>query len=347
MEPIAVYSDSLIIYWRPIVILLGTIVSLLLCFAMYGNNRDSKNVMLIFSPLAVILALLFGKMLHWYCNMEQYEGLGDALTHFSKGDLLIPGVLFGVWLAAVIVAKLMGHRSRMELLDAVAPGLALLIAFVRIADVFTDSCRGKMTVEWALFQRLPFAIAETDGNGEVTYRLASFMLSFIIMLVITAVLVIFFVNEKNWTKKRPMKKYGHTFRLFLMLYGAMEIVIDSTRYDAAHLAFPGEALAALNKGAMFMGLAQLLGAICMVYGLVYYAVMTTKVTKNFRKALVPIIVFVVGIVVGGVSEYLVQRYSSMHVLWYTTQILGVVAMFLAIAKLYTKCVKFTSSNEKK
>ena len=338
MGTIAFFNDNVIIYWRQIVIALGIIAGFLMAFSLFCTEKHRKSTMVIFTPMALILALFFGKLLHWYCYMEQYDSFGDAFGNFSKGDFLVPGVIAGVWIAAVVAAKLMELSSRYEMLDCVAPGLAVLIAFIRLSDVFTDLCRGKMNVEAAIFQRLPFAIAETDGSGNVTYRLASFMISFILLLGITAVTVLFYTKEKNWVKKRPLKKYGHTFRLFLVLYGGMEIVIDSTRYDAAHLYFPGEALASLNKGAMFIGLAQLLGALCLLYVFIYYVVMYVKINKNVKNTIIASVTFLLGIAVGGVSEYLVQRFSSQHVLWYSTQIVGVWVAIITTAVIFSKCV---------
>lgn len=339
MEPIAVYFGEMIIYWRHVIIFLGMIAGCMITLALYYGRERNRYIMAIYFPLTLLFSLILGRVFHWYCYMEQYDGFKDAMTNFAKGDFLIPGVLFAVWMVAFALGPFTRSKSHHEMLDAIAPGLAFILALVRLSDAFTDGCRGKMLVQNKMFQHLPFAIASTDSAGNVEYRFAAFMVSFICLLVITVLLIIFYVKDAGWEKKAPLKTYGHTFRLFLVLYGGMEVVIDSIRYDAAHLSFPGEVLASLNKGASFMGLSQFLGALFCVYVVAYYLMMSTKANKSFKGNIIPLIIFVLGIGIGGVSEYLVQRYSGMYVLWYGTQILGVFMIIVSIAWVYGMCIK--------
>lgn len=341
MEPIAVYYENVIIYWRPIVILLSVVAGFMISMALYhGKKGSNRYVMALYFPLALLLSLILGRILHWYCHIEQYASFSKALTDFSKGDFLIPGVLMAVWLVAFAVAPFTWSRSHLELLDVIAPGFTFTLAMIRLADSFTDACRGKMLVNNKAFQVLPFAVAVKDNAGNVEYRFATFMISFLLLLIIMMLLLVFYVKDQKWEKKEPLKAYGNTFRMFLALYGGMEVVIDSTRYDAAHLYFPGEALANLNKGASFMGLSQFLGAIFFVYVITYYLAMATKANKTFKKNIIPLIMFIVGIGVGGVSEYLVQRYSGMYLLWYSTQTLGVLVVIASIFWVYSMCINW-------
>lgn len=339
MEPIAIYYGNIIIYWRPVIILLGIVTGFLISLSLYHGKKDSNGyVMSLFFPVALILSLILGKIFHWYCHIEQYDGFLKALTDFSKGDFLIPGVLLAVWISSFVVAPFTTSKSRYEVLDVVAPGFTFTLAMIRLADIYTDACRGKMLVQNKAFQMLPFAVAASDSNGNVEYRFATFMISFILLLFIAVFLFVFYVMNQKIKENKRLKPFGHTFRMFLILYGGMEVVIDSTRYDAAHIHFPGEALEGLNKGASFMGLSQFLGAIFLVYVMVYYLVIATKVNSTFKKNIIPLVLFIIGLGVGGASEYLVQRYSGMYLLWYSTQTLGVIVMITCVFWVYSMCV---------
>lgn len=339
MEPIAVYYGNIIIYWRSILVVLGVLTGTMITLALYYGRKRPKYIMALYFPFALLLALIFGRVFHWYCYMEQYESFGAAMTSFARGDFLLPGVLLAVWLVAFALAPFTPGKTRYELLDAITPGLAFVLALIRLSDAYTDACRGKMLVTGEKLQCLPFATAMVDPAGNVEYRFAAFMFSFMILLGITLFLVVFYVKDAGREKKAPLKSDGHTFRWFLVLYGGMEIVIDSIRYDAAHLYFPGKALAFLNKGAGFMGVSQFLGAVFCVYVMIYYVLMSTKANQTFKKNIIPLLLFVAGVFGGGVSEYLVQRYSGMYILWYGTQILGVVVMIASIAWVYELCIK--------
>ena len=110
-----------------------------------------------------------------------------------------------------------------------------------------------MSVTEHSLQHLPISapIIGSDGNAE--YRFASFFVSFILFLASTVILIVYYLKkndalfaqgvDKNKADTLPLgilKSDGHTFRLFLMLFSAEEVIIDSTRYDASHLFFTGE-----------------------------------------------------------------------------------------------------------
>ncbi|MCR5215963.1 MAG: hypothetical protein K6C69_03430 [Lachnospiraceae bacterium] len=338
-EAIAIYYENIIIYWRTIIIVLGVIAGFFISLSLYKGKKNQGYTICIYYPLAILASLFMARLVHWYCNIEQYGGIGDALSDFSKGDFLLPGVLIAAYLVALLVAPFSTGKSRYGILDAVVPGLCFILAMIKFSDVFTDVCRGKMIVNNVLFQKLPFAIAVQDHTGTVVYRFATFFVTFLLLCVVTVGLIVFYVMDAKTKRRFPMEEEGHTFRMFLLFYGAVEIVMDSTRYDAAHLYFPGEALANLNKGASFMGLSQMMGAIFVIYVVVYYMKLLAYVNHSFKSCILPLILSLMGLILGGVSEYLVQRYSGMYLIWYSTQSLGVLLMVGCAWYLYRQCLR--------
>ena len=346
MSPIAIFYEGTIIYWSSIVIAAGILAGFALSLSLFVAKNKYAYTFCLFFPVALVLSIYLSRIIHWYCNTEQYDGFDSAVTNLQKGSFLVPGILISVWLVAMIMHILFLVKSRYTILDPLAPGLAFIIAVIRFSSIFSDACRGKATISNKAFQHLPFAIKMLDPSGEIQYRFATFFVSFLLMLGVTALLIWFYMHYSRKKKKAPLKSYGHTFRAFLVLYGAVEIVMDSTRYDASHLYFPGEALASLNKGAGFMGLSQMIGALSCLYVFIYYLVMTIKANGRSKKIILPVIMFVLGLGIGGTAEYLVQRFTSMALPCYLMQTFGVILIIISIFILFRSCID-TSKGKKR
>ncbi|MGN0347722.1 MAG: hypothetical protein ACI4DU_10620 [Lachnospiraceae bacterium] len=312
MEPIALFNNGNIIYWNTIIIGLGIIAGCFVTWALYLGRNRFGTVIYVYLPLAIAGSVYLSRIFHWYCNQEQYESFSTALANLGKGSFLIPGIIFACWLLALLMQCAHLVKSRFDILDPLAPGLALTLALIKFSDIFTDACRGKQSVETLFLQRLPFSVLTMDSAGNMQYRMATFFLTFLLLLLIVVLLLIFYVFDrsalpvKNATGRKTQVDAGasetqvdavaremqvdagktvgicsgNTWRMFLVWYGAVEIAMDSTRYDASHLYFPGEALAGLNKAAGFMGLSQLLGAIFCIYGIIYFTVQMRKNKMN-------------------------------------------------------------------
>ena len=164
-------------------------------------------------------------------------------------------------------------------------------------------------------------------------------------IIIAVILGIFQINDAHRIYKDRVSLKGHTFRFFLVLYGGMEVIMDSTRYDASHLYFPGQALASLNKGAGFMGLSQFFGALFIIYEFIYYLISSIKANGKSKKHILPWILFITGLILGAGSEYLVQRFTGMYLTWYLVMTLGILMMIASVMLLYNTCIsKSTSLN---
>ena len=144
-------------------------------------------------------------------------------------------------------------------------------------------------------------------------------------------------QKKHSRKKSGKTAEGAIFRLFIILFSLSEILIDSMRYDASHLFFPGRILADLNKGAGFMGLSQLLGAIICLVLMISYTVKTEKKPAKNEKRIKPVVklvIFVAGTTIGGSFEYFVQRNSSRWVVLYLVMICGIAIMMFSLVSAW-------------
>ena len=195
MNEIAVFTGNLTIYWSAIVICLGIAAGLCLTLALYPMDHRHNTAVWVFFPIAVVLSVLFSRTIHWYSHIEQYESLLKSITDYSTGGYCIQGIILGVFLAAAIVRLFHLAPTAGELLDAVAPGLALCLALIRLSSLFNLNCRGRIVILNSAYQRLPFAVSWTDAAGNVEFRLATFFLEFLALLVITVILCVFFFRR--------------------------------------------------------------------------------------------------------------------------------------------------------
>ena len=330
METVAIYYEGTTVYWSGIIMAAGILAGFLVSLSLYVPRNKYGYGFCIYFPIAMYSALIFSRMFHWYCYKEQYESMSIALKDYTKGGFLMPGVLLGLWITALLLAPLTKKCSRFDILDPLAPGLALIIAIIKYCDRYSDLCRGKLIISNEKYCRLPYAVLTSEGN----YRFATFFVTFMLMLCVFVILLFFYYLDSRLEKRKYFDNKGHVFRIFLVLYGAVEIVMDSTRYDAAHFYFPGEALAVLNKGTGFMGFSQLIGALCCLGIFIYYLIISAKISKWNRKHTISLIVFVLGLAMGATSEYLVQRYFGYYKYWYLIQSVGVIMIVVSIFMLY-------------
>ena len=325
MNPIAIYSGSAVLYWSSVIIVFGLLACLALSLSLQRMNGGSAAAMLLFFPLAIILSVPICRLIHWYCHFEQYNGVLGALTDYSTGSYCLPGALLGTWLAALIVKKLGFARSAARLLDAFAPGAALAVAFIRLSALFNGSCRSKIAVTAPALQHLPIASSVTNAVGVVEYRFATFFVEFLLMLIAAAVLLEFFCR----CRKRPMKcgsSDGNTARYFLLLYSAVELLLDSTRNDSSFMKFNG-----------FVSIVQMICAICIAALLVYYSRRSVKANGLGAKHWVLWGVWFTGLAGTGVSEYLVQRHGGWYLGCYAAMTVCCALMAAAVYRMYLSC----------
>lgn len=328
MNPIAIYSGGTTIYWSAIIICLAVAAWFSLSFALYTSRGGKGAALWLLLPLATLLSVLFSRAIHWYCHPEQYAGFMGALTDYSNGGYCLPGMLLGVFLAVIIVEKLRFADSAPKLFDALAPGAALGIALIRLSALFNSSCRSTIIITNPKLQHLPIGSGVATSSGGMEYRFATFFVQFLLLLVLTALLLGFFCKRGRIKMKRGMQS-GHTAMMFILFYSAMELVLDSTRYDSSFLRLNG-----------FVSLVQIVSALSMLAVLIYYSVQSIKANgrRGWHWALWG--GFLVSVGVTGVFEYLVQRHGDWYRLCYGVMSLSCLAMAVAAYVMYlTVCSK--------
>ena len=326
MNPIAIYIGTTVIYWNSIIIAFGIAACLMLTLALYTANNGSGAAVWVMLPFALVFSVLLSRFFHWYCHGEQYISLFSALTDYTNGSFCLPGLIFGVWLAAFFTKCLGYTDSAARLLDSTAPGVALLLAFIRLSAIFTDSCRGKIVVTKRALQHLPLAVGVNTATGETEYVFATFFILFLVMLALFVGLMVFYVRRNNMPMKKNFAAVGHTARMFLLFYSAAELFLDSTRNDSSFIHF--RFLTFLNKFTGFISFVQIFAAVCILCILIYYSKRSVKANglKPWHWAMWGgYLLTLVGV---GVSEYLVQRYAAWYMGCYS--VMSVCCLLMAI-----------------
>ena len=337
MNQIALYLGERAVYWSSIVIALGVLCALSLTIALFRPRSESLRPVLTFFPLAVILGLFIARLMYWYFSVDIFDSFGEAFSDFNLGSFCLPGVILGVWLAAWIVFRIGMVPNTGMLLDCAAPGMALLIAFVRLSALFNDTCRSRIEIVTPIFKTLPFAVSRTDAAGHETWHLATFFLAFLAMLLITLRLLRFYVKRGRRKMRAPCERSGNVWRMFLLWYGAVEIVVDSLRNDSPLMHF--HLIVGLNKYSSFVSLAQVFAACTALYVLVYYSRCAIKSRGYSVWYLLSWIGFVLSLVgIGFLGEYQVQR-TGKYLLCYSAQILFCILTVIIIRMVYESCAE--------
>ena len=188
----------------------------LLCFFLDGRKKGiNTDALWRTALLALPLGLIGARLFHFMGNYFYYEEMGfDALLRLWDGGFALWGAVGGAALAALIAGKWC-HISVSSLLDTLAAPAALTIGLSRFAEYFSGEGIGPY-VEAEAFMRFPFAVYRADYE---VWNWAIFILEGIVALAIFLVLR---------SKKRPA---GDTARLFLLLYSACQITLESLRRD--------------------------------------------------------------------------------------------------------------------
>lgn len=203
--------------WAHAALWLGLLLCEALCVRVMIKNSYSLRDALIFVPLSLLLGFFFAHL--GYCLVrfdDVIYGSVSWLWRFWDGGYMLYGGMLGAALAAVIIARF-SMRSPVELMDLLAPFGALCIAFVRLADGLSGVNFGDYLEEDSFLARFPFAIYDAYYESWVE---AVFMGGILVALV----LFVFLLRvDKNKTGDRTL--------LFLGLYAAAQIVLESMRFD--------------------------------------------------------------------------------------------------------------------
>lgn len=317
MDKIAFISGETMIYWNSIVYTLAVAVAICFFLAFYLSKTGNAVAGFAAIPLSLFLSVVFSRFVHWYSRADSYGDFTTAMTDYASGGYALIGVFAGCVLAAVVLRLIFLHRSIPKMLDCMSLAGCAGIAVGRLASLFNASDRGNI-VEG--IQTLPFVYPVTNAvSGATEYRLATFMLQAMAALVLFVILSVFYLKGKDKVKA------GDTCLIFLLLYCASQVVLDSTRYDSLFFRSNG-----------FVSIVQVFSALGL--GLVIALFSRRLVEARGFKIWYIFLWILIGGCIGGAGfmEYYVQRHGDQPVFAYSvmsTFLAGIVVLTLILRLL--------------
>ena len=320
---------SMSLYKSALVIALGAAACFALFYALYSSHGGFGAAAWLFTAADIVLSVLFCRFLHYYCHAEQYGSFFKAMGNYSTGGYVLAGVVPAA-LAAAYLVKLAGlTQNPARLLDCFAPGAVLAVAFIRLSALFNSTCRGKITVRTPFFQHLPLAAPVTASSGAVEYRFATFFVEFLLLAVMFFLALRFFFKRRRKPMKAGQKRDGSTALYAMLLVAAVEMILDSTRYDSSFFPFNG-----------FISVGQIGAAVCVLSALVTWSVRSVRANGRTAFHWTVWIGWFLALAVSGVSEYFVQRHGDWYLGCYAVMAVGCFFMAWLPVQMYKSiCAK--------
>ena len=293
MDRIAFIMGDTFVYWSSIVLTLAAATAICFFLAFYLGKSGNGVGAAVTVPLAMVASLALARLVHWYSRADSYSGFEAAMTDYTAGGYALVGVFAGCLLAALLLRMLYIVRNLPELLDCVCLGGAAGIAVGRLACFFNAADRGQIVES---VQSLPWVYPVVNAvSGAVEYRLATFVLQAMVTGAIFVILALVFLIGHGRKKLRD----GDVTLLFLLLYGAAQAVLDSTRYDSLFLRSNG-----------FVSIVQILSAGAIVFSAVVFSARMVK-QRRFRGWMILLwLGMAAGLGGAGYMEYYVQRHGN-------------------------------------
>ena len=309
MDKIAFYSGSTAIYWNSVILTLAAATAICFFLAFYLGKSGNGAAGFAVVPVSMVLSLVFARFFHWYCQSDSYTGFTAAMTNYAEGGYALMGVFLGCVLAAALTRVICLHRNLPEMLDAMSIAACAGMAVGRLSALFNASDRGQVLMN---FRSLPIASPVNNAvSGAVEYRLATFALQSMVALALFIGLAVFY----NKGQKRGKLRDGDTCLLFLLLYGASQVVLDSTRYDSLFFRSNG-----------FVSIVQVLGALAIGLTAIVFSVRLVR-RRGFKAWYLLLWLAVAALLgLGGYMEYHVQRHASEAVFAYSMMSLALAGL---------------------
>ena len=314
MDRIAMIYGEVYLYWSSIILTMAAASAIFLFLALYLHRQGRAVTAAVVVPLSIALSLVFSRLVHWYCRADSYPGFLAAMTNFSSGGYALMGVFAGCALAAVLVKGLKLADNLPMLLDCMSLAGCCGIAVGRLACFFNTQDRGQIV---ASIKNLPWVYPVVNVvSGALEYRLATFVIQAMVTAVIFVLLLVLIRISGAG------RKDGDVALLFLLCYGASQVVLDSTRYDSLFFRSNG-----------FVSIVQVLSALALGLSCLVFSVRLVRCHGFRRRYLALWLEFAALVGLGGYMEYYVQRHGDQAVFAYTCMslaLVGIVAIVFGI-----------------
>lgn len=320
MEKIAFISGEYFFYWSTLILAMAAVAAMALYGALYVKKGGSAGALFGSIMLVTVVGIPLCRLVHWYCRTASYESFQKAMTDYSTGGYALLGLFVAALLAACVLRIFRVSRNMPRMLDCMAVGGGAGIAIGRLASLFNSSDRGMLLSGEGGF---PFVSPVVNTvSGAVENRLATFMLQSMLTAAIVLALLLYMAC---CGLRRRKYRDGDICLMFLLAYGAAQIICDSTRYDSLFFRSNG-----------FVSVVQILSAVALVIPILVFSVRMVRV-RGFR-FWQPVLWLIILALMGaaGYMEYYVQRHGTEAAFAYSVMgaaLAAIVLLTLVIRRL--------------
>ena len=265
---------------------------LILCRA----EKLKKGTGLLLSCICMITGLIGSRLVFCLFSMITSGGVPfSAWFNLTTGGWSLFGAIFGTFAGAWVCSVMVDEKCSL-LLDAASCALPLMIAAERFGERFFEGFNISRQLEPGHFPDGTFLAVKDPYYEEVSF-MATYLLAAFACIVLFFVLVLFLTREK--------RAAGDLWVLFMILSGALGIVLESMRYDN-YLEYS------------FVRIQQVMAAVLLVWGVILAGIRNGGKRKTlFRVAWISL---PVSIALCGGIEFALDRMSISHYILYAIMI---------------------------
>lgn len=186
-----------------------------------------KDTIVDLAPYLIIFGILGARLYYCLLDFDFYLRFPTEILAIRHGGISIHGAILGGFIGLIIYAK--RHKTSVsKLCDVSSIGLVLAQAIGRWGNFFNSEAYGKPTLlPWKLYiaepyRKIPYLNCE--------FFHPTFLYESILDLVIFAILVYI-------AKNKISKKNGNIALIYLILYSAARIFVESLRIDSVNYIF--------------------------------------------------------------------------------------------------------------
>lgn len=275
---------------------LGAALALIALGLLARRARFRPGTTALTGALAILCGFAVSRL--FFCLMDRSLGGPVPLSGMlmvTGGGYSMMGALAGACLGAALAAKWTG-QSAARLLDHLAPALLLFIACERLGEGSVEGFGLSRPLVGDLLKGSFLAV-----EGEYDWALATYLLESFTALALALVML-----RDLSRSRRP----GYTMILFLLLFGASQVILESLRFDQ-HMCIS------------FVGLQQVMAMMMLGGAVIGLALRRMKERKKL--AMAALIVLPVAVGAGVALEFMIDRTTISRYLLYALFIAAMAA----------------------
>ena len=286
---------------------LGAAAALIVLLLQCKRAGLPKGAAALAGALGLVCAFLCSRLL--FCLMDQSMGLEglmpfSAMAMVTGGGYSMIGVLAGGILGGMLAGKILGLKP-LAMGEMMIPALLLFAACERLGEGYMPDFGVSRPLLGELLKGTFLAV-----EGEYDWYLATYLLESFAALILALVML------RDVASQHKRGKIGQALLLFGILYGGVQTVMESLRYDR-HLSIS------------FVGLQHVLAIAMLGLSVIYLAILRRKDMKKMAVAALISVPMVV--ILGLLLEFAIDRTTVSRYLLYLVYILLVsVPMYLGV-----------------